>query len=117
MNILLINLPRYNSIPVTREERCEFVSKSRVDTPATLLIIASLLRKGRKHKIEFIDANAFDLSYEIISERIIDKEFDCVIFSFNSQILDHDLEICNITKKINCITIGYSWYSRILGGG
>ena len=116
MNILLINLPRYNSIPVTREERCEFVSKFRVDTPATLLIIASLLRKGRKHKIEFIDANAFDLSYEIISERIIDKEFDCVIFSFNSQILDHDLEICNIAKKINpsCITIGYSWYSRDL---
>lgn len=98
MNILLINLPRYKSIPVTREERCEFVSKYRLDTPATLLIIASLLRAGG-HKIEFIDANAFDLSYESISEEMINKKFDCIIFSFNSQIINHDLEICNIAKK------------------
>ncbi|CAD6491085.1 MAG: Radical SAM superfamily protein [Candidatus Argoarchaeum ethanivorans] len=113
MNILLINLPRYKSIPVTREERCEFISKSRVDTPATLLIMASLLR-DKGHKIEFIDANAFDLDYEDISERTINKKNDCVIFSFNSQIIDHDLEICNIAKKTNpsCITIGYSWYAR-----
>ena len=115
MNILLINLPRYKSIPVTREERCEFISKSRVDTPATLLIMASLLRdEDESHKIEFIDANAFDLSYEDISERTINKRIDCAIFSINSQIIDHDLEICNIIKKSNpsCITIGYSWYSR-----
>lgn len=113
MNILLINLPRYKSIPVTREERCEFISKSRVDTPATLLIMASLLR-DKGHKIEFIDANAFDLDYEDISERTINKKIGCVIFSFNSQIIDHDLEICNIIKKSNpsCITIGFSWYAR-----
>ena len=113
MNILLINPPRYNSIPVTREERCEFVSRYRVDTPATLLIMASLLR-DKGHKIEFIDANAFDLGYEDVSERMINKKIDCVIFPFNSQIIDHDLEICNIAKKIkpSCITIGFSWYAR-----
>nr|QNO53728.1 hypothetical protein ONPGGGGH_00027 [Methanosarcinales archaeon ANME-1 ERB6] len=113
MNILLINLPRYKSIPVTREERCEFISKSRVDTPATLLLMASLLR-DEGHKIEFIDTNAFDLGYEDISERTINKKIDCVIFPFNSQIMDHDLEICNLIKKAipSCITIGYSWYSR-----
>ena len=73
MNILLINLPRYKSIPVTREERCERVSKCRVDTPATLLIMASLLR-DEGHKIEFIDANAFDLGYEDISEQTKNKK-------------------------------------------
>lgn len=113
MDILLINLPRYKSIPVTREERCELISKSRVDTPATLLIMASLLR-DEGYKIEFIDANAFNLSYENISEQMVKKKFDYVIFPFNTQIMDHDLEICNIAKKVNpsCITIGYSWYSR-----
>lgn len=113
MNILVINLPRYKSIPVTREERCELIIKSRVDTPATLLIIASLLR-DEGHKIEFIDANAFDLSYSEILERMINKKIDCVIFPFNSQIIDHDLEICNIAKKIDpsCITIGFSWHAR-----
>jgi radical SAM superfamily enzyme YgiQ (UPF0313 family) len=113
MRILLIALPRYKNIPVTREERCQAVTESRLDTPATLLIIASLLR-DKNHKIEFIDANAFNLSYKDISELIINKKIDCVLFPFNSQIIDHDLEICNIVKKINpfCITIGYSWYSR-----
>jgi len=113
MNILLINLPRYKSIPVTREERCEFISKSRVDTPATLLIMAALLR-DEGHRIEFIDANAFDLDYEYISERTANEKFDCVIFPFNSKIINHDLEICDIVKKNNptCITIGFSWYAR-----
>ncbi len=113
LNILIINLPRYKSIPLVREERCEGMSEFRIDTPATLLIMASLLR-DKGHKIDFIDANAFNLSYENVSQQMTDKKFDCVIFSFNSQILDYDLEICNIVKKINpsCITIGYSWFSR-----
>lgn len=113
MKILIINPPRYKSIPVMREERCEYISKSEVNTPATLLIIASMLRE-KGYKIDFIDANGFDLSYESISEQMINKKFDCVLFPFNSQSIHHDLEICNIAKKINpyCITIGFSWYSR-----
>ena len=113
MNILLINLPRYKSIPVVREERCEMVTKARVDTPATLLIMASILR-GAGHKIEFIDANGFDLSYEDISGQIINEKFDCVIFPFCSKNLNADLKICSIVKTNNqsCITIAYSWYAR-----
>lgn len=113
MRLLLCVLPRYKSIPVVREERCEQISKSEVYTPATLLIMASLLRE-KGHKIELIDANAFDLSYEDISERMVNKIIDCVIFPFCGQIIDHDLKFVDITKKINpsCITIGYSWYSR-----
>ena len=118
MNILLIALPRYNSIPVLREERCENITKSRLDTPATLLIMASLLRE-KGHKIDFIDANGFDLSYDTISEEMINKKFDCVIFSFCSQILNHDLEICKIAKKSNpnCITIGFNWYANYYAKG
>lgn len=113
MNILLINLPRYKSISAVREERCEFLTKIRVDTPTTLLTIASLLRRDG-HKIDFIDANALNLSYEDISKRISNKKIDCVVFSFNSMILEYDLKICDLTKKVNpsCITIGFSWFSR-----
>lgn len=113
MNLLLINLPRYKSIPVIREERCEAIQSSQVTTPATLLIIAALL-KEMGHKIDFIDANAFNLSYEDISKRIQNRKIDCIIFPFHHNILDHDLKICNIAKKSNpfSLAIGYSWYSR-----
>ena len=114
MNILIINLPRYKSTPVIREERCELISKFRVDTPASLLIIAAILRNDG-HKIEFIDANALDLNYEDISDMIGDEKFGCVIFPINSAILDHDLNICNMIKEINssCKTITFSWHSRL----
>lgn len=116
MNILILNLPRHKNASVTREGRCELILEHRVDTPATLLIIASILRAG-DNQIDFIDANGFNLSYEAISDFLKGKNFDCVIFTFNSWIIDHELKVCDIIKKINpsCITIGYSWYARKYG--
>jgi anaerobic magnesium-protoporphyrin IX monomethyl ester cyclase len=113
MDILIVNLPRYRGIPVFREGRCEQVDRNQIATPASLLIAASILRK-QGHKINFVDANAFDLSFRDISKLIQEEKVDCVLFSFNSFVLNHDLSVCKLTKKIdkNCITIGYSWYSR-----
>lgn len=113
MKILLVNLPRYKKFSVTREGRCELISNNRIDTPTTLLTIASLLRK-QNHQIIFIDANAFDLDYEDVYSEIKNKKFDCVIFSFNSMILEHEFKICKIVKTLNpsSITIGFSWYAR-----
>jgi radical SAM superfamily enzyme YgiQ (UPF0313 family) len=116
MNILILNLPRHKNASVTREGRCELILEHRVDTPATLLIIASILRAG-DNQIDFIDANGFNLSYEAISEFLKGKNFDCVIFTFNSWIIDAELKVCDIVKRVNpsCITIGYSWYARKFG--
>lgn len=116
MNILILNLPRHKNASVTREGRCELILEHRVDTPATLLIIASLLRV-EDNQIDFIDANGNDLSYEAISDFLKGKRFDCVIFTFNSWIIDDELRVCDIIKKMcpSCITIGYSWYARKFG--
>ncbi len=113
MKILIINLPRFQGSSVTREGRCEFVCNYRVDTPATLLIIASLLRNQR-YQIDFIDANARNLDYSFIRNLLKNKNPDCVIFTFNSWIIDYDLRICEIAKNINpnCKTIGYSWFAK-----
>ena len=59
MRILIINPPRYDNSSVTREQRCELIMNYRVDTPATLLIIASLLRE-KNYQIKFIDANGIN---------------------------------------------------------
>lgn len=116
MIILIINLPRYQGLSVTREGRCEFVCNYRVDTPATLLIIASLLR-NHKHQIDFIDANALNFDYSYIEKLLNKKKYDYVIFTFNSWIIDFELKICNIIKRINqtCKTIGYSWFAENFG--
>jgi len=116
MRILIINLPRYNGSSVTREGRCELIMNYRVDTPATLLIIASILREDG-HLIDFIDANGLDLSYNSITSQIKNEKYDSVIFTFTSAIIEHDLIICDIIKKQNpnCITIGYSWYAKNFG--
>ncbi len=113
MKVLIINLPRFQGSSVTREGRCEFVCNYRVDTPATLLIIASLLR-NRGHQIVFIDANAQNLDFVKIRNILITKIPDCVIFTFNSWIIEHDLKISEILKRINpaCITIGFSWFAK-----
>ncbi len=116
MNILIINLPRFQGFSVTREGRCEFVCNYRVDTPATLLILAGQL-KNHYHEIYFIDANAQDLNYSTLRNHITKKNPNCVIFTFNSWIIDYDLKICEQVKKIkpSCITIGYSWYAENFG--
>lgn len=113
MKILIINLPRSGIFSVTREGRCELILNHRVDTPSTLLIIASLLRE-KNYQIDFIDANGLNLSYKTITEQIIGKKYDCIIFTFASQIIDQELKICDIVKKMNplCTTIGISWYAK-----
>lgn len=113
MKILIINLPRYNGIPVTREGRCELLMYHIIDTPATLLIITSLLRK-MDYQINFLDANALNLQFSTITQLLKNKKYDCIIFTFNFKLMNYDLQICDIVKNLNptCITIGYSFHAK-----
>ncbi|MFX1277588.1 MAG: hypothetical protein ACFFAT_21425, partial [Promethearchaeota archaeon] len=85
MEILIINLPRYDGISVTREGRCEMLMNYRVDTPSTLLTLAAILRK-KNHQIDFIDSNGLDLSYDEINNLIKSKKYNCAIFTIASLI-------------------------------
>ncbi|MFX1236907.1 MAG: B12-binding domain-containing radical SAM protein [Promethearchaeota archaeon] len=90
---------------------------NRVDTPSSLLIMASILRKKNNNKINFIDCNGPNLSHNTLSDRLDSLDYDCVIFTFNSEIIEHEMKSCSLAKKKNpnCITIGYSWYARKYG--
>jgi radical SAM superfamily enzyme YgiQ (UPF0313 family) len=65
----------------------------------------------------FMDANARNINYDTIKEIFIKSKSECVIFTFNSWIIEFDLRICTIIKEIDssCITIGYSWYAENSG--
>jgi radical SAM superfamily enzyme YgiQ (UPF0313 family) len=77
------------------------------------LIISALLREDN-HKINFLDANAQNMSFSVIENYVRETKPECIIFTFNSWIIDYDLKICSVIKKINpsCKTIGYSWYAE-----
>ena len=45
MKILFVNPPRYNGLPVIREDRCEIVNRYLVTPPSSLIQMASVLRE------------------------------------------------------------------------
>jgi radical SAM superfamily enzyme YgiQ (UPF0313 family) len=100
MNILLINPPRFQGIPVIREERCEITDRYSVLQPYSLLQIASMLREAN-HNIQIIDANGFNISYIELKQKITDIDYDVIIFRFTPTTFDHDMKIANIYKEKN----------------
>lgn len=107
MNILLVNPPRINGIPVIREERCEITDRYSVIPPYSLLQIGSILRK-EGHYVELIDANGFNIPYKEVEKKMGISNFDVLIFRFTPTTFDWDMEITRISKKRNrnAITVG-----------
>ncbi len=110
MNILLINPPRFKSIPVIREERCEITERYSVLPPYSLLQIASLLRE-HGNNVSLIDANGEDLSLEVLQQRMRTIEFSVLIFRFTPTTFDWDMKVATIAKEINpnIATVGICW--------
>lgn len=109
MRVLLVNPPRFEGIPVVREERCEIIERNSVLPPYSLLQIASLLR-GRQHEVELIDANGEDISYPTFESLISKKDYDAIIFRFTPTTFDWDMKVTTISKKYSdAYTIGICW--------
>jgi radical SAM superfamily enzyme YgiQ (UPF0313 family) len=115
MNVLLINPPRFRGIPVIREDRCEITDRYSVIPPYSLLQIASLLRKIG-NKVDLVDANGENLTYNEIKEKISEMNYDILLFRFTPTTFDWDLKITNISKEINkdALTAGICWTLRTL---
>lgn len=114
MKVLLINPPRYENIPVIREERCEITERSSILEPYSLLQIGALL-KEKNHSVGLMDANGLDLSYDEVQSRIGNFEPEVVIFRFTPTTFDHDMQVAKLSKLVNpdITTIGICW---TLGG-
>lgn len=110
MKILLLNPPRFQGIPVIREERCEITERYSVLPPYSLLQIASILRQN-KHDIYLIDANGQNLTWRQILEKMQQIKYDVLIFRFTPTTFDWDMITLKMSKKINSVakTIGLCW--------
>jgi anaerobic magnesium-protoporphyrin IX monomethyl ester cyclase len=110
MRVLLVNPPRFNGIPVIREERCEITERYSVLPPYSLLQIASILMT-EGHEVELIDANGLNLNMEEVNERFKNAKYDVLIFRFTPTTFDSDTKIASISKKNhpNAWTAGICW--------
>lgn len=113
MRILLVNPPRFNGIPVVREERCEITERYSVLPPYSLLQIASILRT-QGHQVQLIDANGWNLSWEEVNKRIKKVKYNILIFRFTPTTFDWDTKIASVSKKNhpNALTAGICWTLR-----
>ncbi|MFH0815929.1 MAG: radical SAM protein [Methanobacteriota archaeon] len=113
MRILLANPPRYNGLPVIREERCEITERYSVLPPYSLLQLAAILRKDG-HEVSLIDANGFDLKLDEVERRLMDFKPDALVFRFTPTTFDGDMAVARLAKKAGAKTVGLCWtMSRI----
>jgi len=111
MNILLINPPRNDGIPVIREDRCEITDRTSVIPPYSLMQLASILKKNR-HEVTLIDANGENLTYPRIKEHLARcAPYDIVVFRFTPTTFDNDMRIASLAKATNhrALTVGLCW--------
>jgi radical SAM superfamily enzyme YgiQ (UPF0313 family) len=110
MRILLLNPPRFEGIPVIREERCEITERYSVLEPYSLLQIGSILRNGG-HEVALVDANGLNMDFRDITKVIGKKRFDMVVFRFTPTTFDWDMRIAEVSKKQNpdSKTVGTCW--------
>ena len=110
MKVLFVNPPRYDGLPVIREDRCEIVNRYLVNPPYSLIQIASVLRK-KGEEVQVIDANCENLSYSEVKNRIRDYKPDIVAFRFTPTTIEVDMETAKITKTLypDAVTVCMCW--------
>lgn len=110
MQILIVNPPRFNGVPVIREERCETTERYSVLPPYSLLQIASILRQ-QNHVVSLIDANGWNLDWTELTHRIKNVDYDVLVFRFTPTTFDWDNNVASISKQNHpkAITVGICW--------
>ena len=113
MEILLVIPPRFpygqRRLSVGRIQRCESIDQTQCLPPIDFLYSSALL-KQKGHQVVFIDANAEDLTFGELKERMARVEFDLMVQKSALNISDFDLKVAAIAKQIRpgCVTLSRS---------
>lgn len=115
MKVLLANPPRFDGIPVIREERCEITERYSVIEPYSLLQIGALLRI-QGCKVSLVDMNGFGLGYGALRTALQVEKPDVVIFRFTPTTFDWDMKTAEIVKEndVGTRTVGICWTLRTM---
>ena len=99
MKILLVNPPRFNGVPVGREDRCENTIPN-VITPHGFVYLAGILL-NENHNVRLIDANGYDLDFGSVKKEIEKEKPDIVIFKSTPETFYSDIKVGDIAKSIS----------------
>jgi len=103
MKVLLVNPPRFNGIPVIREDRCENADRNCVQPPTSYVYIASIL-KNEGHQVRLIDCNAYDIEYlkltYLLLRSKIKEDFDYLVFRSTPATFFSDCKTAELVKNI-----------------
>jgi anaerobic magnesium-protoporphyrin IX monomethyl ester cyclase len=115
VRILLVNPPRFEGIPVIREERCEITERYSILEPYSLLQMGALL-KSQGHQVDLIDLNGFDLAWKDLEDRARRFNPEAALFRFTPTTFDHDMRTASTVKASapGAKTIGVCWTLRTL---
>ena len=115
MKVLLVNPPRFEGIPVIREERCEITERASILEPYSLLQIGAILRQ-QGQEVRLLDMNGLDLSYDSLDSEVASHNPEMVIFRFTPTTYDHDMRTAQVVKARSkqTTTIGICWTLRTL---
>jgi anaerobic magnesium-protoporphyrin IX monomethyl ester cyclase len=113
MRTVLLNPPRFDGIPVIREERCEITERYSVLPPYSLLQIAGMLRE-QGHDVRLIDANGWNLDWSQIKSLLAQSPYDALIFRFTPTTFDEDVKTASLSKQVqpNAFTAAICWTLR-----
>lgn len=110
MKVLLVNPPRFNGIPVIREERCEITERYSVLEPYSLLQIGAMLRQ-QGDEVALLDMNGFSLEYGALDAAVRGHRPDAVMFRFTPTTFDWDMRTAATVKAVDSdiVTAGICW--------
>ncbi len=100
MDILFVNQPRLNGIPVPREIDCANPQKDFLVQPLALAYLAAVAR-GEGCDVDIVDLNILDKGYDYLAEILKEKKPRLVIGGFSIPAVFLDMQICKIVKE-NC---------------
>jgi radical SAM superfamily enzyme YgiQ (UPF0313 family) len=104
MDILLLNLPGYNGMPIEREECCYGIESANL--PSHMAQISGFL-KNEGVSLNFLDANNLGISFKDV-EKVIDRtKPDLVISTVTVAFMPYEAKIAELCeeRKIRCIAI------------
>ncbi|MHC1624627.1 MAG: B12-binding domain-containing radical SAM protein [Methermicoccaceae archaeon] len=108
MKVIFVNPPRFNGIPVIREDRCEITERSSLVPPYSLLQGASALRE-EGHMVKVLDANGFGWNLNQIKSEFERLRPELVVMRFTPTTFDLDMEVSRLASDMGAKVAGMCW--------
>ncbi len=108
MSVLIVNPPRFNGIPVIREDRCENADRNVVQPPTGMVYMAGIL-KAEGVKVGLLDCNAYNGTMEDVRRALRETKPEWVITRSTPSTFGSDIAVVEMAKVYGAKTVMLNW--------